>query len=1119
LAWAEANLGDPSGGSVIDVAELERAVKAADPEAFLIPPRILRRVIKRDRGLTFFGFHAARRESYVISGAALRAIVAEDELGLRPGDPWPGTAILLARPDPEDLADADPAQVRLEFWRRLYHARVHAAVDHRFAAGELGAADLRARIERIGPVAFDEIRAVLRNDGAILPPRDDRTVYTEFAACYLVLSHFAPALLAHTFPAIDRRPTVEAVLALDVDGKTLLARTRLPGAADPRIDPRPVAESERSEFEMRAFVAPPETLVPEQHQSRGLERRAESAGSKGNVVRAAILRTRAAPVTGPTRLIAAWAEINRLVQRLQSALGFDDEEAERWSQALPPLLEHSTGGFWTPEARLLYDLQKVCVDHEREVFRTDLIGWALSFGRRPVRRPLPHLREVMISSHLRGAFQKLQATRLGRVDRKRLSALLAPAVRRAEDEVRRRFRPTIEAVLASTGLQPRNLPERVAHGKLIEELLDRIVGRGFLTLGDLRDACSRSNLKLPDLTNPVEFLRGDRLLQTDQALAHALEGVYRQGEIYLRWLQRMSALAFGTPLGRFLTRYAALPYGGAYIVLKGLEHLIELLAPLLFRVDVHLNMVSFTTVAMLGTVALGMINFAAFRRGFLAAMRWVGRHLHTILVAWPTRLLAIPLFRWLLASRAATILWRFLIKPLIATLPVWLFGPRFGLDRQALDLSAAGFFLLATLLLNSRFGRDAEEILADEAVRAWRQLWLDFVPGLFRLVLQTFDRILETVERLLYAVDEWLRFRSGQSALILAIKAVLGLFWFVIAYMVRIYVNLLIEPQVNPIKHFPVVTVSHKIILPLSGHLIRLLKAPLIPLVGQQVGVFIAGTTVLLLPGIFGFLVWELKENWRLYEANRSPALKPVLVGEHGETMQRLLRPGFHSGTLPKLFSRLRKAERRALRGGRDQKALKYAEALHHFEESIHRFIDRDFLALAHASRSLGTLGMELRRIDLATNRIRVELCAPGLSTAGPGLSLAFEQRGDWLVASIEDPGWLPDLPEPLRRVLTTAIAGLYKMCGVDAVRVEDLPEAIGNVPFERATPDEPAPPAEPGITPFKPIVVTWRRWVDAWEKDQAGARPPMRVIEGIALLPRHDRPHGRRRRPSGRGR
>ena len=34
--------------------------------------------------------------------------------------------------------------------------------------------------------------------------------------------------------------------------------------------------------------------------------------------------------------------------------------------------------------------------------------------------------------------------------------------------------------------------------------------------------------------------------------------------------------------------------------------------------------------------------------------------------------------------------------------------------------------------------------------------------------------------------------------------------------------------------------------------------------------------------------------------------LGPEPVGSHGETVARLLRPGFHSGTVPKLFARLK---------------------------------------------------------------------------------------------------------------------------------------------------------------------------------------------------------------------
>ena len=55
-----------------------------------------------------------------------------------------------------------------------------------------------------------------------------------------------------------------------------------------------------------------------------------------------------------------------------------------------------------------------------------------------------------------------------------------------------------------------------------------------------------------------------------------LDGVHRRGEVYLRWLQRFSALAFGTPVGAFLTRYLALPFGGSFVLLKGLEEIDEL---------------------------------------------------------------------------------------------------------------------------------------------------------------------------------------------------------------------------------------------------------------------------------------------------------------------------------------------------------------------------------------------------------------------------------------------------------------------------------------------------------------------------------------------------------------
>ena len=256
-----------------------------------------------------------------------------------------------------------------------------------------------------------------------------------------------------------------------------------------------------------------------------------------------------------------------------------------------PLLDRAAGEFWSPERRLLHDLQNVCLDHEREVFRLEPVGWIMSLGRRPLRHPLPHLREVTMSRHLRSAARRLRRVRLPARRAEQLEGLLRAAVDNAEEALRQRFRPWVDSTLESIWVRPANLPERVAYRKLVEEMLDPIESRGFTTLGDLRDAASRSNLKLQDLAGAGEFLRGDRLLQADKALGEVLDGVHRRGEVYLRWLQRFSALAFGTSAGRFLTLYLALPFGGSFVLLKGLEEINEVVMIARFT-DTHIHLTS-----------------------------------------------------------------------------------------------------------------------------------------------------------------------------------------------------------------------------------------------------------------------------------------------------------------------------------------------------------------------------------------------------------------------------------------------------------------------------------------------------------------------------------------------
>jgi hypothetical protein len=492
-----------------------------------------------------------------------------------------------------------------------------------------------------------------------------------------------------------------------------------------------------------------------------------------------------------------------------------------------------------------------------------------------------------------------------------------------------------------------------------------------------------------------------------------------------------------------------------------------------------------------------------------------------------------PLVRRVVDTLVFRLLWRWTLKPLALTAAIWALVPSGAGDAQLTIAGGAATFLAATLLLNSRHGRNAEEIAADWLVRQWRRFHLDFLPGLYRLIMGAFDRMLEAIERLLYTVDEWLRFRGGDPRRLLAAKAALGVAWFFVVYVVRFFVVLVAEPQLNPIKHFPVVTVSHKVMLPFVPVLSRtLVQSPLS--LSHWAANTIAVAVQFIVPGIFGFLVWELKENWRLYEANRPRGLQPVGIGHHGETMARLLRPGFHSGTLPKLFARWRKAEHKAMKAGKPSAGRKHREALHHVEKAIRHFVERDLLALLRESRTLAAARITAGRVEASSNRVLIELRRA--ECPEDGLWIAFEEQSGWLVAGIARPGWLPTLSDGQRLALADALAGLYKMAGVDLVR-EQICASFGppapsydiaaaglvvwpGTGFETETvydlTDGPAilprttdgPPAAPlpildaDRLLYRRIPVSWRRWVEAWERDRNGDGHPLRLVAGIRLLP-----------------
>lgn len=1132
----------------LSVSELEQAIAAVEPAALLTPPRILRRVIKQDRQISGIGLRVPHRKSYIITSQRLLSIVDRDELGLTAHAELPETVLLLARPDADYLSTLTAGEALVKYWRLLFHLRVHLALERKVLSGALDLQAVRDRIARLGAAEFEEIRVVLAQEDLLLPPQDELSTYIEFAAVFLELRFFVASLIRRYFPSLDNFDRVSEILEADIDATELWARTRPPGA------PTPVQVLDESEVDVIEDEEAAELTVtearPSERSYRRLNRRADRAAAVGNAVRAAILRTRAARYVRPSLVnhvrAAAREDLQRLVDRLRAALNLSDKDTWRWSQVLTALLNRSVSGFWTREGRTLYDLQKACVDFEREVYTLDLVQWALARGRSPLKRHLPGQREVLMSKHLRVALRRAAKARIEERERHRLIHLLQLAVATAERRLRQRFRPLMASALEKVGLKPANLPERNASKKVIEELLDQVVERDFLTMSDLRDAISRNNLKLPDLESGRQFFSGDQLLEADRQLATAMDGVYHRGEVYLRLPQRLSSLAFGTALGRVLVRYLAIPYGGAFLIVYGIEHLILLLAhglggqpphgadgtePVTDKIELIPSGVLHFAIFALGTVLLGLIYIEGFRRGCLKMWRTVYRGVRWLVVDLPAWLVRIPLVRAILESPIYRVVGRYLVKPLVFTILILAAFRSLSRDRAAIRQNGTVIFFVVNLVLNSRLGRNAEELITDWIVHNWDRFRLRVLGAVVQMVMEFFNRVIDTIDRFLYSVDEWLRFRSGQRRAAVVIKSVLGVLWFFVTYVVRFCITLLIEPQINPVKHFPVVTVSHKILLSLAPLFSSAIVGALERFMNPAAAKTVFGTAVFLLPGVVGFLVWELKENWRLYRANRPRTVQPVPVGHHGETVVRLLRSGFHSGTIPKLYAKLRRADRKALWTGNWKKSRKYRESLASVEHAVRDFVNREFIDLLGESRRFLPLKVKLGQIDLAVTGVRFDVNCPEIAEAPLRIILA-EQAG-WLTSRIIEPGWTARLSDMPRQALADALTGLYKMSGVElvyeqvaanldpqqsfqivprgltvlsasrqALQVFDLREDRALGEGESALPIIRPEPYDREALLFASWPVPWDLWVEVWDRDQSGGRYTPRLVVGAQILP-----------------
>ena len=668
-------------------------------------------------------------------------------------------------------------------------------------------------------------------------------------------------------------------------------------------------------------------------------RQAQIATNQKNRVKSAILRMKASRIAQAAQTIttrkAAEADIARLTADLAPVLGLNEVEKSDWARNLALLLDKADQGAFPVEARLLDDLQRAWQDHEREIYTIDLVDYGLSFGKRPLRRALPSQKSVRITRHLASAVQRLDEVRLADADRVNLSRLLKRAYDSSTENLKGRFKPILQTALEDVGLKPRNPVEQAAFDKMVAELLDRVTTHGFISFGELRDTISRNQLKLPDLADPEDFFRGDPLLRLDGRLTSLLDGVYRPSEFYVRWLERGTSLLFGTLLGRCLTRFVLLPLLVAWMVLHlaglvfqravppGTSEAADAASLVLLGPSLHPTQEMGPHpwephwgwhAGLLGGTALLVLlvlENRAFRhrvlRGLVSGwklLRWLAWDL-------PLRVFPLESLRRVLGSWLFQIVFWYVFTPgLVVALASWL--------RPDLFVGWWPFllvYLVAAYLINSKWARAGGEAARDVFAQFGTLVRAGLLPGLVRLVAQVFKSTSEALEAAMYHIDEWLRFRDDETPFVVFVRAVLNVVWYPVSFLLRFFTVVLFEPMVNPLK-LPLAFLAGKVLYPIyfAAGAQAALAGPLAAYLGSWPANFLVGWLLFLSPNVFGFLGWEMQENWRLYRANRARNLEPLGVGAHGETMRGLLQPGFHSGTVPLTYARLRVAEREASR-------------------------------------------------------------------------------------------------------------------------------------------------------------------------------------------------------------
>jgi hypothetical protein len=743
-----------------------------------------------------------------------------------------------------------------------------------------------------------------------------------------------------------------------------------------------------------------------------------------------------------------------LSARLADTWRLNPESAHELSQLVQQLSVAvlATSGAWTAHA-LLRDLERVLLESRTTYYNLRPLSWLLHFGKTPLRQLLPFQANLKALRLLDTSQTRLEQLGWAAPLVERFHQPLHQLARHITAHLEQQLKPHLQQTLIGAGFQAHSHREAVAAHKLLRELLDVIEHRRHLKFTDVRDIIARNQLRLPEFSRN-DLCSGDRLARFDRAAARALPGVYKPGEFYLKGLQQLSAPLFGTALGRVLLSHFILPFGLAFLGLKTLHVVIAALS------DYNLDLTPLWLVGAVGLLINIIIHAHLVRTAAWAVLRGLWWGLRLLFYDGLRRLLRWQPLISVLETNFVRGIDRHLLRPFfIGALLVVPFIAFDSLLKGELAKPEFSVFALAlalgTLVRNTPAGRHLLDDTASGVGRVLRIVNQTLILGLVRELMQFFKEVTRRFQQSLHWIEELLSHRLGESHLELVIKALLIPLWRLLDFLIQFYVTVLVEPQINPIKHFPLVTIGHKLMLPFFPLITSFLITITATILPKWIAYPLVTLTVLLLPGLAGFLVWELKENWKLYAANHQPtratgiikvvknkffqeqrnklaelkvrwqrlrfshllctktsavplptaaalppplqvdcsAIELAIIGHHGETMRGLLQRGFHSGTLPKAFDRLRRVLRNQIRTDSDmpQRLRDAQRHLAEIERAICVFCERE---LAYALRrrcqqeDCALAHIETQRPRLATASFELTVVLRCTDVTAPPLAL-----------------------------------------------------------------------------------------------------------------------------------